>query len=76
MYNALFSSLWPLLLFSYEEVKEVAEARWAYVQMEMLMEHLASEAEDETSSGGGCCSGKSSTRSADTSNKEGETEML
>jgi hypothetical protein len=41
---------------AYEEVKEVAEARWAYVQMEMLVEYEAEQAEKETSSGG-CCGG-------------------
>ena len=56
----LLNLLIAVMSEAYEEVKEVAEARWAYVQMEMLLEYKAEQAEKETSSGGccgGCCSG-------------------
>jgi uncharacterized membrane protein YgcG len=52
----LLNLLIAVMSEAYEEVKEVAEARWAYVQMEMLVEYEAEQAEKETSSGG-CCGG-------------------
>lgn len=55
----LLNLLIAVMSEAYEEVKEVAEARWAYVQMEMLVEYAAEEAEKTSSRGccGGCGSG-------------------
>ena len=52
----LLNLLIAVMSEAYEEVKEVAEARWAYVQMEMLVEYAAEDAETKTSTGG-CCGG-------------------
>ena len=52
----LLNLLIAVMSEAYEEVKEVAEARWAYVQMEMLLEYHAEKAEKEAS-GRGCCGG-------------------
>ena len=52
----LLNLLIAVMSEAYEEVKETAEARWAYVQMEMLLKYQAKQAEKETSSVG-CCSG-------------------
>ena len=57
----LLNLLIAVMSEAYEEVKEVAEARWAYVQMEMLVEYEAEQAENRPSSGeccGGCGGGK------------------
>ena len=54
----LLNLLIAVMSEAYEEVKEVAEARWAYVQMEMLLEYDAGQAANAKSSGsggGGCC---------------------
>ena len=42
----LLNLLIAVMSEAYEEVKEVAEARWAYVQMEMLMEYQADQVEE------------------------------
>jgi hypothetical protein len=39
----LLNLLIAVMSEAYEEVKEVAEARWAYVQMEMLMEYKGNQ---------------------------------
>ena len=52
----LLNLLIAVMSEAYEEVKDVAEARWAYVQMEMLVEYEAEQAENKLSSGG-CCGG-------------------
>ena len=82
----LLNLLIAVMSEAYEEVKEVAEARWAYVQMEMLLEYEAEQAEKakkEIRSSGGCCGGcrrgggggggRSDTSGADEPNKEGES---
>ena len=51
----LLNLLIAVMSEAYEEVKEVAEARWAYVQMEMLLAYDAEQADNAKSSGGGCC---------------------
>ena len=51
----LLNLLIAVMSEAYEEVKEVAEARWAYVQMEMLLEYDAEQADYAKNSGGGCC---------------------
>ena len=48
----LLNLLIAVMSEAYEEVKEVAEARWAYVQMEMLLEYDAEQADNAKSSGG------------------------
>ena len=54
----LLNLLIAVMSEAYEEVKEVAEARWAYVQMEMLVEYEAERASSEKSCcASGCCSG-------------------
>ena len=53
----LLNLLIAVMSEAYEEVKEVAEARWAYVQMEMLLETQEANAEKESRSGG-CCGGR------------------
>jgi hypothetical protein len=57
----LLNLLIAVMSEAYEEVKETAEARWAYIQMEMLVEYDAEQASKENSKGGcgGCC-GRSS----------------
>ena len=54
----LLNLLIAVMSEAYEEVKETAEARWAYIQMEMLVEYDAEHASKENSTGcGGCCGG-------------------
>ena len=73
----LLNLLIAVMSEAYEEVKEVAEARWAYVQMEMLVEYEAEQAEKKTSTGG-CCGGCGSggggggNRSSSGPNEEGK----
>ena len=82
----LLNLLIAVMSEAYEEVKETAEARWAYVQIEMLVAHETEQAEN-TASSGGCCgrcggggggggksdkSNRSDTRGADGPDEEGE----
>jgi hypothetical protein len=58
----LLNLLIAVMSEAYDEVKEVAEARWAYVQMEMLVEYEAERGEQASSSNSseGCCGGRCS----------------